>query len=130
VGDQPSKASEDLFEIVQGEVYADQDNIGVVKDEKIVFALLSSIASSVPYKSNSLCIVSPLLGGGGYSYVVDVVKKPQIEVRANLIKEDVMGAAVLNHRVACLIPNYRISEPPEVILEYNEANFGLGNIKK
>jgi len=130
VADQPSKASGDLFEIVQGEVYADQDNKGVVKDEKIVSSLLSSIAPSVPYKSNSLCIVSPLLGGGGYNYVVDVVKKPKIEVRANLIKEDVMGAAVLNHRVVCLIPNNRISEPPEVILEYDDSKFGLGNIKK
>ena len=91
---------------------------------------MSSIAPSVPYKSNSLCIVSPLLGGGGYNYVVDVVKKPKIEVRANLIKEDVAGAAVLHHRVVCLIPINRNTEPPEVILEYDEANFGLGNIKK
>ena len=115
---------------MQGEVYADQDNIGVVKDEKMVSALLSSLAASVPYKSNTLCVVSPLLGGGGYSYVVEVVEKPKIEVRANLIKEDVMGAAVLNHRIVCLIPNNRISEPPEVILETDEANFGLGSIKK
>lgn len=115
---------------MQGEVYADQDNIGVVKDEEMVSAFLSSVAASVPYKSNSLCIVSPLLGGGGYSYIVDVVEKPKIEVRANLIKEDVMGAAVLNHRVVCLIPNNRISEPPEVILEYDDAKFGLGKIKK
>ena len=128
--EKPSKASGDLFEIVHGEVYAYQDSIGVVTQEKMVSSLLSSIAPSVPYKSNSLCIVSPLLGGGGYSYVVDVVETPQIELRANLIKEDVMGAAVLHHRVVCLIPNNRISEPPEVILEYNEANFGLGNIKK
>ena len=128
--EKPSKASGDLFEIVHGEVYAYQDIIGVVTQEKMVSSLLSSIAPSVPYKSNSLCIVSPLLGGGGYSYVVDVVETPQIELRANLIKEDVMGAAVLHHRVVCLIPNNRISEPPEVILEYNEANFGLGNIKK
>ena len=113
---------------MQGEVYADQDNIGVIKDEKMVSALLSSFALSVPYKSNTLCVVSPLLGGGGYSYVVEVVEKPKIEVRANLIKEDVLGAAVLNHRIVCLIPNNRISEPPEVILEYDEANFGLGNI--
>ena len=91
---------------------------------------MSDIAPSVPYKSNTLCVVSPLLGGGGLSYVVEVVEKPKIEVRANLIKEDVMGAAVLHHRVVCLIPNNRISEPPEVILEYDEANFGLGNIKK
>ena len=115
---------------MQGEVYADQDNIGVVKDEKMVSALLSSLALSVPHKSNTLCVVSPLLGGGGYSYVVEVVEKPKIEVRANLIKEDVMGAAVLNHRIVCLIPNNRISETPEVILEYDEANFGLGSIKK
>ena len=115
---------------MQGEVYADQDNIGVVKDEKMVSALLSSVAASVPYKSNSVCIVSTLLGSGGYSYIVDVVEKPKIEVRANLTKQDVMGAAVLNHRVVCLIPNNRISEPPEVILEYDKANSGLGNIKK
>lgn len=115
---------------MHGEVYVDQESIGVVKDEKIVSSLLSSIAPSVPYKRNTLCIVSPLLGGGGYSYVVDVVEKPRIEVRANLIKEDVMGAAVLNHRVVCLIPNNRNTEPPVVILEYDEANSGLGNIKK
>lgn len=130
MADQPSKASGDLFEIVQGEVYADQNNKGVVMDEKIVSSLLSSIAPSVPYKSNSLCIVSPLLGGGGYNYVVDVVKKPKIEVRANLIKEDVMGGAVLNHRVVCLIPNNSNTEPPEVILEYDDAKFGFGNMKK
>lgn len=115
---------------MHGEVYVDQESIGVVKDEKIVSSLLTSVAPSVPYKSNSLCIVSPLLGGGGYNYVVDVVKKPKIEVRANLIKEDVMGAAVLNHRVVCLIPDNRISEPPKVILEYDEAKFGFGNMKK
>ena len=96
----------------------------------MVSALLSSLALSVPYKSNSLCIVSPLLGGGGYSYIVDVVETPKREVRANLTKQDVMGAAVLNHRVVCLIPNNRISEPLDVILEYDKANFGLGNIKK
>ena len=115
---------------MQGEVYAYQDNIGVVKDEKIVSSLLFYIAPSVPYKSNTLCVVSPLLGGGGYSYLVEVVEKPKIEVRANLIKEDVMGAAVLNHRVVCLIPNNGNTEPPQVILEYDHAKFGLGSIKK
>ena len=130
MSDQPSKASGDLFDILHGEVDAYRDNIGVVKDKKMVSSLLSSISPSVPYKSNTLCVVSPLLGGGGYNYVVDVVEKPKIEVRANLIKEDVMGAAVLNHRVVCLVPNNRISEPPEVILEYGDAKFGFGNIKK
>ena len=128
--EQSSQSLGHSFKIIHGEINAGQTAIGVVKDEAIVSSVTSAIAPEILYVKNTLCVISPVLGSGGYTYEVDVVEKPQNRILTSLIKEDVMGTAVLHHRVVCLIPNNPNVELPEVILKYDEASFGLNRVKK
>ena len=129
-GEKSSASSGSLFQLLHGEVYDTQSNIGVINDQAVVSSLMSAIAYGSAQTDNTLCIVSPMLGDGGYAFTIEVHEKPEILVHVSLTKEDVMGVAVLHHRVVCLIPNASNLEPPEVVLTYQDANFSSNKLKK
>lgn len=100
-----------LFEIVQGEVYELQKNTGVITDKFTVKKLLAQITKRKNINKGSFCIVSPLLGQGGFSYSVQFSDSPTTAISVTLLKEDTFGASVLNHRIACFIANDQTDLP-------------------
>lgn len=92
-----------LYEIVQGEVYDSQEHTGVVTDKYLVTNLLARISKHKNTNESNFCIVSPLLGQGGFSYSVQFSDSQPATLTVELNKEDMFGAAVLNHRIVCFI---------------------------
>ena len=106
-----TKQGGNLYEVVQGEVYDSQEQTGIVTDKYSVTNLLASISNLKNTNESNFCIVSPLLGQGGFSYSVQFSDGQPATLTVKLIKEDMFGAAVLNHRIVCFITDISTDIP-------------------